>query len=170
MALETLAARRGRDLAADGVEVLAMGGATNIGRHLEELGPHGHDVRVAGLCDERETGYFVRGLDRAGLGPVNGLADLSARGFFVCVADLEDELIRALGAERVEQLIQAEGELASLHTLQRQPAQRGRGGEAHLRRFMGSQSGRKARYARVLVEALDLAEVPDPLDDLLAQL
>ena len=47
--------------------------------------------------------------------------------FYVCVADLEDELIR-------------------------------------------THSGRKTRYARLLVDALELTSVPRPLDRLLAHL
>jgi hypothetical protein len=86
----------------------------------------------------------------------------------VCEADLEDELIRALGTARVERVIDDEGELRSLRTLQKQPAQQGRPVEAQLRRFIGTRSGRKLRYARLLVEALDLGHVPRPLDRLLA--
>ncbi len=41
---------------------------------------------------------------------------------FVCTLDLEDELIRALGTEVEKRLIEADGELKSLRTLQRQPA------------------------------------------------
>jgi hypothetical protein len=33
---------------------------------------------------------------------------------------------------------------------------------------MGSRSGRKALYAQVLVDALDLSRVPRPLDGVLA--
>jgi hypothetical protein len=89
-------------------------------------------------------------------------------GFFVCVLDLEDELIRSLGSDTVEQVVEAQGELASLRIFQQQPAQRGRSPEAQLRRFMGTRSGRKIHYARMLVEALDLVRVPRPLDRLLA--
>ena len=53
-------------------------------------------------------------------------------------------------------------------TLQKQPAQRDRPHDAQLRRFFGSGSGRKIRYARLLVEALDLDNVPRPLDGVLA--
>jgi hypothetical protein len=84
-------------------------------------------------------------------------------GFFVCDADLEDELIRTLGADGVEQVIRAAGEATIWHTFQRQPAQRGRTRLQQLRRFMGTKSGRKIRYGRLLVEALDLANVPRPL-------
>ena len=89
-------------------------------------------------------------------------------GFYVCVADLEDELIRALGPAMVEEVIEAQGELGSFRIFQRQPAQRPRTIEEQLRRFMGTRSGRKAQYARGLVEALDLARVPRPLDGVLA--
>jgi hypothetical protein len=40
--------------------------------------------------------------------------------------------------------------------------------EEQLRRFMGSGGRRKIRYARFLVEALDLTQVPRPLDLVLA--
>jgi hypothetical protein len=167
-ALEALARRRGRDLGAEGVAIVPMGGATTVGRFLEEFGPHGRDVRLAGLCDEAEERYFRRGLQRAGLGANLSRTDLEALGFFVCVADLEDELIRALGAERVEQVVQAQGDLGSLRIFQKQPAQQRRPIEAQLRRFMGTRSGRKSHYAEALVDALDLSRVPTPLDGVLA--
>jgi hypothetical protein len=89
-------------------------------------------------------------------------------GFFVCVADLEDELIRALGVAPVEQVIEAEGDLPSFRRFQSQPAWRQRTLEAQLRRFMGTKSGRKARYAGLLVDALDLERAPRPLERVLA--
>jgi hypothetical protein len=89
-------------------------------------------------------------------------------GFFVCVVDLEDELIRALGVAVVERIVADEGELRSFRTLQKQPAQQGRSVAAQLRRFMGTRSGRKLRYAGLLVDALDLDRVPRPLARLLA--
>src|ERR1700729_1367180 len=67
-ALTTLAARRGRDLAAERVSVVAMGGATNIGHFLAESGPAGRGVRLAGLCDAGEEPDFRRRLEQAGLG------------------------------------------------------------------------------------------------------
>jgi OLD-like protein len=168
VALQALAARRGRDLAAAGIAVVPMGGARNIRRFLELFGPHGLDLRLAGLCDAGEEGDFRRGLERAGLGANLGRAEMEALGFYVCVADLEDELIRCLGAARVEQVIEAQGELGSFRTFQRQPAWQGRGSQQQLRRFIGTHSGRKARYARLLVDALELTGVPRPLDRVLA--
>jgi hypothetical protein len=167
-AVETLAARRGRDLTAEGVAVVAMGGARSIGAHLVRFGPAGLDVGLAGLYDAGEEADVRRGLARAGLGTELDRRGMERLGFFVCEADLEDELIRALGVAPVERVIDAEGELGSFRIMQKQPAQRERPVEAQLRRFIGTRSGRKARYARLLVEALDLDHVPRPLDGVLA--
>ena len=158
LAVEALAARRGRDLVAEGVAVVAIGGAGNIRRFLEELTPQG--VRVAGLCDAAQEDDFRRAVERAGLG--------ERAGIYVCDADLEDELIRCLGPARVEQIIESQGELGRFRTFQNQPFQRARSIEAQLRRFMGTRGGRKIQYAPVLVGALDLAQVPRPLDGVLA--
>jgi hypothetical protein len=168
VALEAIAARRGRDLAAAGIAVVPMGGARNIRHFLELFGPRGLNLRLAGLCDAGEEGDFRRGLERAGLGANLGRAEMEALGFYVCVADLEDELIRCLGAARVEQVVEAQGELGSFRTFQQQPAWRARPSQAQFRRFIGTHSGRKVRYARALVDALDLTSVPRPLDGVLA--
>ena len=168
VALETLARRRSRDLAAEGVAVIPMGGAQAIGRFLEQFGPRGLDVRLAGLCDAAEEDEYRRGLERAGLGSDLTRAGMERLGFYVCVADLEDELIRALGAAAVERVVEAQGDLRSFRTLQKQSAWHGRPTHEQLRRFMGSGGRRKLRYPRLLVDALDLARVPRPLELVLA--
>jgi hypothetical protein len=170
-ALEALATRRGRDLTGEGVAIVAIGGATNIRRFLERFGPYGLDVALAGLCDEAEGPFFRRALVAAGLlsDMDGGRAALEGAGFFVCEPDLEGELIRALGVEAVERVIEAEGELASLRLLQRQPAHQGQPVEGQLHRFMGTRAGRKAAYARRLVEVLDAQQVPHPLDGVLGR-
>ncbi|WP_446040635.1 TOPRIM nucleotidyl transferase/hydrolase domain-containing protein [Streptomyces sp. SID1121] len=160
-AVSALAARRGRDLGREGVCVLAMGGAMSVGRFAQLLGPPGLGLRLVGLCDEAEVSFYARGLERAGAAP---------EGIFVCAADLEEELIRALGTDRVAELVEAEGDLRALQTFLRQPAQQGRTSAQQLRRFLGTKKGRKIQYGRVLVEALDLDRVPAPLDGLLASL
>jgi hypothetical protein len=170
VAFEALAERRGRDLAAEGVSVVAMGGAQAIGRFLARFGPRGLDVRLAGLCDAAEEREFRRGLERAGLGSDLTRADMERLGFYVCVADLEDELIRALGAPAVERVVEAHGDLGPFRTLQKQPAWHGRPPEEQLRRFMGSGGRRKTRYARFLVDALADELVPRPLDRVLAHI
>jgi len=168
LALEALARRRGRNLDAEGVSIVPMGGATNIGSFLDRYGPQGLDLRLAGLCDAGEEGDFRRGLERAGLGSTLTRADMERLGFFVCVADLEDELIRALGVANVERVIQAQRELEAFRTFQREPQWRGRTSTEQLRRFFGTHRGRKIQSAALLVEALDLARVPRPLDAVLA--
>jgi hypothetical protein len=167
VALETLARRRGLGLAGAGIEIVAIGGAHAIGRFVLALRGERPDVVLRGLCDEREEPDFRRALERAGLGRDLDRAGLERLGFHVCVADLEDELIRALGVEGVERVIEAQGELPSLRRLQAQPAQRGRTSIQQLRRFISTRAGRKARYAQELVLALDLDRVPRPLDAIL---
>ena len=170
LALEALAQRRGRTLENEGISIVPIGGAHSIRTFLDLFGPHGLDVRLSGLCDAGEEDEFQRALERAGLGSNLTRSDMERLGFYVCVADLEDELIRALGVAAVEGVLEAEGELRSFRSLQKQPAQRGRTAEEQLRRFVGTRAGRKAQYARALVDALDLTEVPRPLDRLLAHL
>ena len=168
LALQALAKRRGRNLDAEGVSVVAMGGATNIRSFLNRYGPDGFHVRLAGLCDAGEEGDFRRGLEGAGLGSNLTRADMERLGFYVCVADLEDELIRALGVAAVERVIEAQGELLAFRTFQREPQWRARSAEEQLRRFFGTHRGRKIQSAALLVDALDLARVPRPLDAVLA--
>jgi hypothetical protein len=167
-AVEALAVRRGRDLAADGVAVVPIGGAQAIRAALDLYGPGGLDVRLAGLCDAGEERGFRRALERAGLGRELTRSDAEALGFFVCEADLEDELIRALGVDAVEQVVEAYGDLGPFRTLQKQPEWRGRPVHDQLRRFFGSGGRRKIRYARYLVEAVPLDRMPRPLDGVLA--
>jgi hypothetical protein len=167
-AVEALAERRGRDLAAEGVVVVPIGGAQAIGRFLARYGPQGLDVKLAGLCDAAEERDFRRGLERAGLGSSLTRDQMEALGFYVCEADLEEELIRALGAEAVVQVVRENGDLGPWRTFQKQPEWRGRPAEQQLRRFLGSGGRRKIRYARFLVEALAPAQVPLPLDRVLA--
>ncbi|WP_030198030.1 TOPRIM nucleotidyl transferase/hydrolase domain-containing protein [Streptomyces sp. NRRL S-87] len=160
-AVDALAARRGRDLSTEGVCVLPMGGAMSVGRFAGLLGPTGLGLRLTGLCDAAERPYYARAFERAG--------EPRPR-FHVCDADLEDELIRALGVPRVREVVEAEGESRPLQTFLRQPAQQGRTAQHQLRRFLGTTAGRKIRYGRVLVEALDPDRVPAPLGDLLDDL
>ena len=164
-ALEALARRRGRNLEAEGISIVPIGGAQAIGRFLERFGPGGLNVRLAGLCDAAEEGDFRRGLERAGLGANLTRADMESLGFYVCVANLEEELTRSLGAAAVEQVIDAQGELGSFRTFQKQPAKRGQTHEVQLWQFMWN---RKIRYAPLLVDALDLTQVPRPLERVLA--
>jgi OLD-like protein len=155
LAVETLARRRGRDLAAEGVEVVPMGGYGNLPRVLERY----RGVRLAGLYDVGEERHFLRALE------CDDRDELERAGFFACTRDLEDELTRAMGPEGMERLLAEQNELRAFRTYQKQPAHRARPLAEQLHGFMWN---RKQRYAVLLVEALDLARVPRPLDGVLA--
>jgi hypothetical protein len=156
VAVQTLARRLGLDLGSIGVSVVAMGGVTNLGRHLATA--EGADV-VAVLHDIGETAHVERAVGRvSGRRPAR----------FVCDRDLEDELIRSLGVPRTVEVIETVGDLGKWRTLIGQPFHRQRPEHLVLRRFFGTTSGRKARYARLLVDALDLDRIPRPLAGALA--
>jgi hypothetical protein len=167
IAVETLADRRGLELEAAGVVVLPIGGAHAIARYLTQLGPDGANLRLAGLCDLAEERVFQRGLASAGIGSPGTRAELERLGFYVCVEDLEDELISAIGMTEVEALIDSQGDLGSFRSLQRQPQWRGQPLRDQLRRFLAAGSRRKLRYARLLVGAVAQSAVPRPLDAVL---
>jgi hypothetical protein len=144
-----------------------MSGAGNIGRYLERLGPHGSGPMIAGLYDAAEEADICRALERAGFGSARSRGDAERFDFYACDEDLEDELIRAVGADAVIDVIEARGELRSFRTLQKQAEWRGRSVERQLRRFLGNAS-RKIECAPLLIHALDLSSVPRPLHEVLA--
>ena len=156
-AVEALARRHGRDLHAEGIEVVPMGGYGNLPRLLAQY----RDVRLAGLYDVGEERYFLRALG------CHDRGELERTGFYACTRDLEDELTRAAGPAGMERVLAEHGELRAFRTYQKQPAHRGRPLAEQLHGFMWN---RKQRYAVLLVEALDLERVPRPLDRVLAHL
>ena len=149
-AVEEVARLRGDDLTALPITVLAMSGVTNLARHLLAV-PQG--TRVTGLYDVAERPYVEATLARLG----------RTEPFFGCHRDLEDELIRALGPDRVLDVIDEVGDRGRWDVLRRQPFHRDRPSVDVLRRFLGTSSGRKVRYAGLLAAALDPTEVPAPL-------
>jgi hypothetical protein len=165
----TFAARRlGRDIEAEDIAVTPMGGAHAITRFLAELAGEYSQVRIAGLCDEGEEGVFRTALERAGYGSNLSRNELERLGFFVCSADLEDELIRAVGAPAISRLAELEGDAQAWHTFQRQPAWQGQATDQQFRRFVRSVSDRNVRYIRAILEALEPSQLPPPLRLLLA--
>jgi len=170
IAVETLAARRDRDLDAERVVVFPTGGVHAMARYLTQFGPAGTGLRLAGLCDAGEEDVVRRGLASAGIGSPGTRSEMERLGFYVCVEDLEDELIRAIGAARVEALIDSQGDLGSFRTLQGQPEWRSQPTAAQLRRFLGSGARRKLRYARLLAGSVDPGRLPHPLEAVLTWL
>src|SRR5258708_26063245 len=167
-AIDTLAKGLGRELEKEGVTTVPIGGATKIWPFLEVLGPRGLNVKLAGLYDIGEERYFRRALERAGFGAELTRADMESLGFYVCAADLEDELIRCLGAEMVLAVVVAQGDLWKFRIFQRQQEWYDRDLAAQLRRWLGTTARRKQSYAKLLVNALDMNRVPEPLERLLA--
>jgi hypothetical protein len=146
LALEAVARRLGLSL--DGIEIVPIGGAQAVRRAFAEYeGQH-----VVGLCDAGEARWFRRVLGDA---------------TYVCDKDLEDELIRALGAERVQGVVAAQGELDTFRSFQNQVFWRGRPVERQLRRWL-QNGGRYFRYPPLLVEEMEQDEIPRPLVDVLA--
>jgi hypothetical protein len=164
-AVEALAHRQGRDLDAEGVAIVPIGGYGNVGRFLGHYGPAGLGAPLAGLYDAPEERYFQRALARAGFGSDLTRADLEALGFYACDANLEDELSRALGPAGMEDLFEAQGELSAFRTYQKQPAHREEPIETQLRGFLWN---RKHEYAVLIVNTLDLDRIPRPLAAVLA--
>jgi hypothetical protein len=142
--LEMIARRLGRDLTAEGVRVAAIGGAHAIRRFVSDLGP---GIAVRGLCDENEQHLFHRVLDEV----------------FVCRPDLEGELIRSIGVERMLAIIDRD----AFARMQHEPAQRGRPIELQLHRWLRSSSSRYHRYLPVLAGAIALDRIPEPLRSVL---
>lgn len=165
LAVEALAHRRGRNLDAEGVSVVPMNGASKAETYIALFGPRGFQIKLVGLCDEAEEGFFARGLDRAGIAQQPTRTDMQNVGFFVCVPDLEDELIRSLGVNQGEQVIDANGDLGAFRQFQNQQPWQGQSLSDQIVGFI--QARRKVEYAPLLVDALDLANVPAPLEGVL---
>lgn len=161
MALDAVAQRQGRDLVQEGIVVLPVGGAHAFGRHLELLGDHQIGLRC--LVDEAEEA-IVRAATTATAGVGGATSPVGERiDMFVCVEDLEHELIRAVTPSRVGAILEREADLGSFRILQKQPAWRDGDLVAQLRRFLGAGARRKLRYARLLALELELGDVPRPL-------
>lgn len=162
IAIETLAAATGVDLTERHVAVVPIGGAQAVRRFLDRFA--GFDARLTGLCDVGETRVWQQALARSGIGTPESPEAMAKLGFFTCVEDLEDELLRAVGAERAQEILDSEGDLRSFRTLQHQNEWRDRPVHAQLRRFVAAGARRKHRYAwRLTQAAADLDRAPSPL-------
>jgi len=161
IALDAVGTLVDRGLSEEGAVVVPIGGAMDIGHFLELLSGRATHLQLVGLVDAGEAHAFSRALRRGGL--ITESEQLEAAGFFVCVDDLEDELIRALGPEHAAEIIEENGDGKPFHTFQNQPQWRGRPATRQIRRWLGAGSGRKHRYAKHFVQALDVDELPKPL-------
>ena len=149
IALEAVAAKLGLELGSQGIEIVPIGGAQAVARVAATY----EGERLAGLCDAPEERWFRQVLGEA---------------TYVCVENLEDELIRALGVSRAEEVLAAHGDLETFRSFQDQPAWRGRPVEAQLRRWFHAADRRATRYPPLLIAALEPSEIPAPLAGVLA--
>lgn len=141
IAVETLAARRHRDLRDERVAVVPMGGAGGIRRVLAEH--TAATMQLVALCDAAEASLVRRAI----------ATSPRQVSLFVCDPDLEVELIRAVGVDGTLAILESQRDLGSFDTFQKQVRWRDRPVEAQLRRFLGAGARRKLRYARLLTEA-----------------
>ena len=159
-ALLTLAAKYDADPGA--ISVTVMGGATNVGHYV--VAAVAEKVRLAGLYDAEAEDHVAKALTAAGLVDGGGVTHLEQVGFFRCDPDLEAELIAALGADRVIDVLSSQGEdLRRFQKLQQMPEWRDRPVADQLRRWFGSGGSRKVRYAKLLVDAMSPEAAPRPL-------
>lgn len=155
-----------RSIVLDHVQLVDLGGVTNVRRELSEFHRGSIDLEILGLCDAPEVRFVEQALNEIGCS-VRDASDLSTYGFFICRADLEEELIRALGIERTIAVLTELGLDAKLATLRQQPAWQDRPLAEQLHRFCGVASGRKELLAGALAGALTPQDVPEPLQALL---
>lgn len=163
--VRVLTAARGIDVGNGALHIVAMGGVTNIRRHFATHATGVH-VEVLGLCDAPEERYVLQALQSTGQ-LVTTREDLARLGFFVCVQDLDDELLRAVGPEAGDAALDDIGHLGRFRTFQRQLEWRDRDWHEQLHRFAGSGSGRKALLAEQLARRLTPSTTPAPLERLL---
>lgn len=168
-AVRALAGRIGCDPSSHRIEIRPAAGVTNFPRVLADFVRAHPGADFCGMYDVADQLHVRRALAGAGV-PIAAHDSLGSFGFFACVDDLEDELIRALGAEAVERVLEAQAELDSFRRFQAMPQHRRTPVHQQLRRFLGTRATRKIRSAQRLVEALDLARLPGPLAQLAARL
>ncbi|WP_446663682.1 hypothetical protein [Flexivirga sp. B27] len=156
------AAAKAHHVDLSGVELVDLGGVTNVRRETARWHGASGDPEILGLCDAPEVRFVEQALHEIGR-PVRDASDLPTYGFFVCHADLEEELIRALGTAQVVAVIEQLGLGAKLATLQQQPAWADRPLDDQLHRFCGVASGRKELLADALTTAMQPWQLPEPL-------
>ena len=168
-ALRALAGLLRCDLEAHRIQIRSAHGVTNYPRLLAEFLRAHPGARICGMYDAADERHVRRAIAGAAI-PIDADECLESFGFFACVADLEDELIRALGADAVERVLESQGELTSFRRFQAMPQHLGTPVHQQLRRFLGTRATRKIRSAERLVEALDPARLPRPLVELMSRL
>jgi AAA domain, putative AbiEii toxin, Type IV TA system len=165
-ALEAVAAKKKRNLDADGVTIVAMRGAGGIATFLALLGPHGLKLKLTGLCDAKEESKWAQALESHGMGSKLDRAAMAAVGFEVCDGDLEEVLIAAVGEKTALAIIDAQGDAGDFGSFAQQPTQKAKAVAQQLHDFLHSR-GRNITYAPLMVDAIDSARLPAPLESVI---
>lgn len=161
IAVESVAAHRGVDLAGLRVAVVATGGVHGLKRMLHEVKAAFPQSALCGLYDLGEQSVVERALvDEWMLRPG---ADPEGAGFYAAADDLEHELIRACGLPAAMAALESEGDLAGFRRMQQQPQWRGHDTAEQLHRWLAGGAERKLRYARILVQRTPADRLPGPL-------
>lgn len=147
-------------------EFVNLQGTTNIGRIMKDIRQVRSDADVVGLCDAADTRSAEKALNDDGL-PVQDATDLPMYGFFVCERDLEDELIRALGADAARTALLNSGLASKFDALRTQPEWADKSIAEQVDKFCHSASGRKELAAAVLADAVPADAIPEPVSMLL---
>lgn len=162
-ALEALALRKNKNFDADGISIVVMKGAGGIKTFLALLGPNGLRVQLAGLCDAGDEPQWAEALKAHGFAKTLDRPVMASLGFFVCDKDLEDVLITAVGEHETLHVIDGQGESAQFAVFSQQPAHIGKSRHEQLHDFLHSR-GRNITYAPLLVDRLDLKNLPASLE------
>jgi len=165
-ALEAVAAKKKRNLDADGVTIVAMRGAGGISTFLSLLGPNGLKLKLAGLCDAKEESKWAQALEAHGLGSKLDRTSMATIGFEVCDGDLEEVLIAAVGETTTLSIIDAQGDQADFNSFAQQPTQNTKSLSHQLHDFLHSR-GRNTTYAPLMVDAIDAGKLPAALENLI---
>ena len=107
-------------------------------------------------CDFNERSYFIEAL------PPDDV--------FVCDPDLEGEFHDVLTSTEIEDAMDAEGELGSFRTFQKQREWRDQPYADQLRRWFAAGYRRKSRYARRFMVDTPIERLPRPLLSLLERI
>ncbi len=151
--VEAAAQAIGFSLDREGVSVFALDGADKFAHVLSIVGAAGFDLPICGICDEdREASW-------AGKLGVK-IKDLESIGFFVARADLEEEYIRAVGAQTVAAALIAAGAAREQGILQSTGAAAlADVTDKQLGTFLSSVDSRKVPAARLVGPMLTAAHV-----------
>jgi len=116
-AVRALAGLIGCDLGLHHIQIWSAAGVTNFPRVLADF-VHTHPMAdFCGMYDVADERHVRRAFARAAI-PIAAHESLESFSFFACVADLEDELIRALGTKAVEHVLEAQAELNTFQRFQ----------------------------------------------------